>query len=186
MAPATDDEPSPSSGESVQSRWLKATSDLRTMDATIAELREEIEQFQGRRRRLAAQEFALRKTVATKGKLPAGMDAEAELPPPRLEYGGSCGSNATSPETARSNGPVMFSMGEDGQAFASDNPMSRPASIEDWEQGLELIERAGVRMESKPGGSGNNKVLTRNPQVRDRAANLKAHFLMSATRSDAA
>mmetsp|Transcript_29157 Transcript_29157/g.53216 ORF Transcript_29157/g.53216 Transcript_29157/m.53216 type:complete len:159 (-) Transcript_29157:62-538(-) len=113
--------------------WRTAVSDLGDIDQAIKDLRDELQQFEARRARVERVEASLRKQLVAAGELPQGITSKSgDLPTP------------------------------EPQIFQLDDISSRPPSLEempeDWEQGLDLIQR-----------SANN--------TRDRATALKAHWL---------
>mmetsp|Transcript_35573 Transcript_35573/g.81532 ORF Transcript_35573/g.81532 Transcript_35573/m.81532 type:complete len:155 (-) Transcript_35573:54-518(-) len=112
--------------------WRTAVGDLGDIDQAIKDLRDELQQFEARRVRVEKVEASLRKQLIAAGELPQGTTPKGDLPP------------------------------AEPQIFQLDDISSRPPSLEempeDWEQGLDLIQR-----------SANN--------TRDRATALKAHWL---------
>eukprot|EP00931_Biecheleriopsis_adriatica_P071213 TRINITY_DN45059_c0_g1_i1.p1 TRINITY_DN45059_c0_g1~~TRINITY_DN45059_c0_g1_i1.p1 ORF type:complete len:155 (-),score=32.10 TRINITY_DN45059_c0_g1_i1:45-509(-) len=136
---AEDDAASPAS----MSEWNQAVSELEQVDRTIAELREELQQFEVRRNVIAAREKLLRSRLAAAGQV---------VTPPSASNDGA--GNRSGSEASPSKEPLCFSL-DDGAG----GPGSRSASLEDWEQGLDMLSAAG--------------------QTRDRAASLRAHWLMN-------
>mmetsp|Transcript_6381 Transcript_6381/g.11667 ORF Transcript_6381/g.11667 Transcript_6381/m.11667 type:complete len:157 (-) Transcript_6381:52-522(-) len=131
--------------------WQRAVADLKQVDQTIEELREELRQFEIRRGKIAGREALLRQRLAAAGQdvaTPAGAQAEST----KSTFGGA--SEAPS-EASPSREPVMFNLDDD----AGYPKITRPTSLEDWEHGLEMLSTAG--------------------QTRDRAASLRAHMLIN-------
>ncbi|CAK9012641.1 unnamed protein product [Durusdinium trenchii] len=98
----------------------------------------ELKQFELRRTLIASREALLRQRLAAAGK--AGGAASTR------------GSDAS--EASPTREPVIFNLDDEGAS----TKLQRPSSLEDWEQGLEMLNTA---------------------QTRDRQASLRAHWLLS-------
>ncbi|CAE7222656.1 NEK10 [Symbiodinium sp. CCMP2456] len=131
--------------------WRGAVAELKQVDQTIEELRQELRQFEIRRGIIANREALLRQRLAAAGQVvtpPAGTNEST-----KSTFGGA--SDEAPSEASPSREPVMFNIDDD----AGYPKITRPTSLEDWEQGLEMLNAAG--------------------QTRDRAASLRAHWLMN-------
>eukprot|EP00434_Breviolum_minutum_P037597 symbB.v1.2.033342.t1/scaffold4128.1/size44272/2 len=123
--------------------WQQTVAELKQVDHTIEELREELRQFEVRRNLIAGREALLRQRLAAAGQV---------LTPTGVEVA-STGSGPAS-EASPSREPIIFNLDDD----AGLPKLTRPTSLEDWEQGLEMLNTA---------------------QTRDRQASLRAHWLLS-------
>eukprot|EP00930_Biecheleria_cincta_P098056 TRINITY_DN89744_c0_g1_i1.p2 TRINITY_DN89744_c0_g1~~TRINITY_DN89744_c0_g1_i1.p2 ORF type:complete len:157 (+),score=39.33 TRINITY_DN89744_c0_g1_i1:58-528(+) len=141
MAGAGQDEGSPAS----MAEWQQAVEELKQVDQTMEELREELAQFEQRRQVLSSREALLRKRLTAAGQV---------LPAPGAE-GAPGGYASGTSEASTAKDPVFFQLGDEGHT-------SRPASIEDWEAGLDMLATAG--------------------KSKDRASGLRAHFLMTGSK----
>ncbi|CAK9003601.1 Serine/threonine-protein kinase Nek10 [Durusdinium trenchii] len=121
--------------------WQQAVDELKQVDQTIEELREELKQFELRRTLIASREALLRQRLAAAGKVVTPVEAASTR-----------GSDAS--EASPTREPVIFNLDDEGAS----TKLQRPSSLEDWEQGLEMLNTA---------------------QTRDRQASLRAHWLLS-------
>lgn len=122
--------------------WQQTVDELKQVDQTIEELREELRQFEVRRNLIAGREALLRQRLAAMGQVLTPTGAASTR-----------GSDAS--EASPSREPVIFNLDDDGAGLPK---LTRPTSLEDWEQGLEMLNTA---------------------QTRDRQASLRAHWLLS-------
>lgn len=149
----------------------EAASELSDVDTTIAELQEELQQFQVRRAVIARKEASLREQVETLG-LEKGnahcqqRSGEQSTPKPKaapLDSKTSTPDSKTS--TTASSEPITFSLDDDAgvnlETLESHGAAEQGASMDDWEQGLEILSNMGSR---------------------DRAARLRARWMMSTSR----
>lgn len=161
-----------SSEQELRRQLREAAAELSDVDTVIEELQEELRQFQVRRSAIAGREAALRQradslalgcpvkgiTLSADADIPA-TPADGPAPSAGSPAPSQTSTSASSPapsQTSSSPEPMTFSLDDDAAAeTASDG------SMDDWEQGLDILINAG-----KP----------------DRAAKLKAHWLMAAAR----
>mmetsp|Transcript_94177 Transcript_94177/g.177153 ORF Transcript_94177/g.177153 Transcript_94177/m.177153 type:complete len:173 (-) Transcript_94177:221-739(-) len=145
-----------SESTSVNAEWRKSVEELQRIDGVIEELREEIQQFEHRREVIAHREATLRQRLTDLGRPPPVEKAETSPSKTALAESSTTASESSQPGSV--TGPMLFELDGGGRM----NSGSRPSSLEDWEQGLELIEKAG--------------------STKDRAAALRMHWMMSSNR----
>lgn len=140
--------------------WRQTASELSNVDRVMEDLREELQRFENRRKMIASKEASMRRRLEEQGvQLEAGSEEADPLGARHLPLNVV---GASGPLSA----PHVFSLDADADESPSslngaDSAGSSSSSMEDWEQGLEALNSIGSR---------------------DRAAKLRAHMLLAATK----
>eukprot|EP00438_Fugacium_kawagutii_P006849 Skav210203 [mRNA] locus=scaffold3141:34356:52856:+ [translate_table: standard] len=111
--------------------WQQTVDELKQVNQTIEELKEELQQFEARRNLIANREALLRQRLAARGQVLTPTGAASTR-----------GSDASEAEASPSREPIIFNLDDDGAALPK---LTRPTSLEDWEQGLEMLNTAQTR-----------------------------------------